>query len=1009
MGKWTWLSMQWVFVFFLFFFSGLSVAASSFSTDYCRYFPGALQTWKGNLNSKINLARQCVSQDAEQCTEWLYTNITQSENQRPLGFKDMNDSLVSQGLCNGSVCQFDREDETFHADKLPNLTWEPLFQPENSSGNFVVEEGQTYTPNLKTVNGKQGVYWNNVYAGDHFFALEVRGTLVLPPGEYWVDSLSISSTGNLKLEGHVILHVKTSLDMGGEVKNSENAQLTILGYREDTDPFENRRFDFDFRRGDFTGRIYAQGRVALSNGATIRGSITTSHIRMDSGATFIGESYCSSPAENWQLMLTPKTDKTLLCDRQKVQVQVLTELGDASDFSGQVQLTIKDNASQYRWFNAAENGSILSDTGSVVLTIRDGQGVAWLESDHVGSVEILANLLDKPMASAIAQYEFYPYGFSLAVSSDQDGIAGKPLPMTVTVKRCEDRLEPVVSSYSGVKKLRIQTDFLRPKENGVALKLKDHMGQWQEDQIELNFQQGKAETALLYLEAGEIAVSLSDPQYQPKTSFVLPNDWTGLEGNLTVPWRPWTLAICGDLLSGTANDGAGFVAAGAPFSLVVRPVIWSKTLSEVNSGFILSQAALCDLPMTKQFLSTEKDAPAAKVRLSSQQLQTPQGGSNAPLVGETARFNYQGLDFNGLAWPEVGSVWVASQSQRYLGMDINESRRPIGRFYPDHFSVVPSEGFLGENLGFAYLGEPLTGRVKVTANSAQGMPVKNYHLFDHKAAFQWQIQGKTEAESTLLQSRWRENANLSGWSWQSDRLGESTAIFSGSVCVLRHGDTRSHCDAPILDHQVTQPDGPFTLNLQVGVQVADLDDRDFAAEKNRTQQLPLRYGRARLKDVQGRFDQPLSVPFQVEYWTGFNFELNREDQATRVRATDNYCKQILWQDTSPTFVSQSTFEGEGQVTSGLLDGLFANPNRTDFYREQVRFWLRLDSNKADINQGEQITCVNSQPQAVFYPWLQYNWQNTGDTDPSAVITFGGMSGHHRILYRGERDLHTQTH
>ena len=618
--------MHWIFVFILLFLSVSASATSLFSNDYCRYFPGALQTWKDNPNSKINLSRQCVSQDVNQCTEWVYANITQIGDQRSLGFNNMNESLINQGLCNGAACQFDDEKKVFHADKILNLKWQPLFQPENIGGNFVVSEGQSYTPNLQTINGKQGVYWNNVYDGDHFFAIDVRGTLVLPAGEYWVDSLSVAPMGKIKLDGHVILHVKTTLDMGGEIINDVNSQLTILGYKEDTAPLENRRFDFDFRQGKLIGRIYAQGRVVLSNGAMMEGAITASHIRMDSGATFIGESYCATPTEKWQLILTPEVDKTLLCDRQKVTIRVLTESGEETDFSGKAQLSIKTLSSQYRWFDASENGNTLSNDGTVVLTLNNGQGIGWLESDQSGEVEVVAKLLDQPTSTSAGKYTFYPYGFSLTVPSELDGIAGKSLPMSVSVKRCDDLVAGVVSSYSGIKILNIKTDFLRPKSNGVSLKLKDHNDQWQTESVALNFQQGKAETELLYMESGEIAVSLSDPTYQPVTSFALPNDWVGLNGRLIVPWRPWTLAICGEGLSGTAQGGLGFSAAGAPFSLEIRPVIWSKKLSDGGSNFILSQTALCELPMTQQFLSTDTDAPSVPVTLSSHRLHTPQGG-----------------------------------------------------------------------------------------------------------------------------------------------------------------------------------------------------------------------------------------------------------------------------------------------------------------------------------------------------------------------------------------------
>ena len=38
------------------------------------------------------------------------------------------------------------------------------------------------------------------------------------------------------------------------------------------------------------------------------------------------------------------------------------------------------------------------------------------------------------------------------------------------------------------------------------------------------------------------------------------------------------------------------------------------------------------------------------------------------------------------------------------------------------------------------------------------------------------------------------------------------------------------------------------------------------------------------------------------------------------------------------------------------------------------------------------------------PWLQYNWRQLGDEDPSTVVTFGIYRGNDRVIYRGESGL-----
>ena len=69
-------------------------------------------------------------------------------------------------------------------------------------------------------------------------------------------------------------------------------------------------------------------------------------------------------------------------------------------------------------------------------------------------------------------------------------------------------------------------------------------------------------------------------------------------------------------------------------------------------------------------------------------------------------------------------------------------------------------------------------------------------------------------------------------------------------------------------------------------------------------------------------------------------------------------------------------------------------------REQIRFWLRMSDTSPQLSEMN-VSCGTSY---TNQPWLQYNWRDRGDEDPSAVVTFGVYRGNDRIIFRGESGL-----
>lgn len=71
-------------------------------------------------------------------------------------------------------------------------------------------------------------------------------------------------------------------------------------------------------------------------------------------------------------------------------------------------------------------------------------------------------------------------------------------------------------------------------------------------------------------------------------------------------------------------------------------------------------------------------------------------------------------------------------------------------------------------------------------------------------------------------------------------------------------------------------------------------------------------------------------------------------------------------------------------------------------RAQVRLWLRQGSNSVQLTDSG-VDCSNG-ADFTNQPWLQYNWRNLGDEDPSTVVTFGTFRGNDRIIFSGEKGM-----
>lgn len=422
----------------------------------------------------------------------------------------------------------------------------------------------------------------------------------------------------------------------------------------------------------------------------------------------------------------------------------------------------------------------------------------------------------------------------------------------------------------------------------------------------------------------------------------------------------------------TTNAGAGFVAAGENFTVVV-------------------EARNADGNRTPAF-GREAAPETARVEFTS--LVYPAGGNPGVLSGVSSFNPVAGMPGQienlALSWNEAGSFTITPRlgDDNYLGAgDLNSLSESgtIGRFYP--FEYVLSGSSTTEACGiFSYMGQP---GIEVSYQlTARGSGVGTLSNYDNNSLGY----GGTAQPGFVA-----ENAD-SG----TDLSGRLTVTPSGNwlagVMDVDASDSWFARDA--------SPEAPLT-QLQIGLMLTDaLDSRPLtgldmnaatsgdcvlAADCDAVMlgnEMEVRFGRVRLADAFGPETTELPVTFVTEYWDGLLWVQNTDDSCTGIAAAD-----ITYPGgTIDNAANLTTVLGGGSST-GSYDNLAGGVVLFDAGDAGQAF-----SPPGVGNTGVITVDVDLAP----YPWLRFDWNQDGtfsDTAlPTATFTFGSYRGHDRIIF-----------
>ncbi|CAK2430308.1 MSHA biogenesis protein MshQ [Vibrio crassostreae] len=593
--------------------------------------------------------------------------------------------------------------------------------------------------------------------------------------------------------------------------------------------------------------------------------------------------------------------------------------------------------------------------------------------------------------------KYVPYKFEV---SDQSVIAGKPIDVPIKVKACSNSGQLIDLGYVGSPSASYS--YQKP----VTASAFPSLLQFNADLTDSN-----RNARLIFQDAGQILVTITDNNFQCDEAYC-PVEGGALKGQFMVQSRPWKIAICDvENSDGTIENPAKtdeiagyFISAGEEFRATFKPIVHPQFYQSPPSDE-------CQYQTTFNYYSETGHAAPLSVGL---ELAYPNTGVLGNLANDRFPGDYTFMPNDKVgstrqktlrfSWQEVGSLKMKT-SAMYLSMSLNVDNQTIGRFYPDYFRITQSDWTAPDSQGGStYMGQPFKQvDFAITAFSAADKPTSNYGNFADYLKGAFFLWGAYSArldisDSELTASNWSGAVWAQSWDNRVVWRKLESATLGASLPDGPYNSARTTDSSVTIDSHLS-----LTLDKNDDSVSDSLDPTQFkimsgspsTLHQELLNQPDVRYGRMMLDDVAGNSGQSIHVPLRVEYWQGKQgFQTNVQDDNSQFD-TSLQCRDIVWTEADPA-VSDSLLTSDpeiGVISAGQGDTVFAK--QTTNQREQVRLFLRQGS-----AQPNGISCAWSQGSQ---PWLQFNWRDQGDEDPSSIVTFGIHRGNDRVIYRGEPD------
>ncbi|MEA5097987.1 MAG: DUF6701 domain-containing protein, partial [Burkholderiaceae bacterium] len=315
---------------------------------------------------------------------------------------------------------------------------------------------------------------------------------------------------------------------------------------------------------------------------------------------------------------------------------------------------------------------------------------------------------------------------------------------------------------------------------------------------------------------------------------------------------------------------------------------------------------------------------------------------------------------------------------------ITSSEISVGRFVPDHFTLVDSSvvtpACTAVAPGFTYMDQPFGGfSFTLEARNKDGNRTANYHATG--------TNNLANGTVSLLAENNDAGKNLSGrlasipaTSWVSGAF----IVDTGAVTFNRAAVPDGPYDALQFGVKVNDPDGVVLEGLNMN---ADTAGSCIAANTCDGKQIggptQVRFGRLRLTNAYGSPRLNLPIPMRAEYYNGTTFVTNTLDSCTTISRSNIAMPAYRGGVSSANMTVTQNVTAGSTFAAGIGRLTLARPNPAATRKGSVDVCV-------DLGTDVPVTparCVAATPVAL--PWLKGRWTGNGyDDDPVSRATFG---------------------
>lgn len=680
----------------------------------------------------------------------------------------------------------------------------------------------------------------------------------------------------------------------------------------------------------------------------------------------------------------------LACPQTRAAVGVRALCADLSttktDYSGTLELSSDQLGTLfYPSATAAVPVTQFSFSGS------EG-GQATLYYAHNDEALVSVSVTDVGPSPAVTRLgsatDFRAFGFKVDALSALSACAVSPSYALTAFGQVEgDAGCGVIEGFSGVKSLKIWSEYLAPASNpaGTPVRVNGVAVATSESTLySMLFTGGVAPFALSYADAGQLKLRFKHEQ-SPYDGTLYSAMLAETNAMAVIPYGfGISASTAAGSLHGSDYASAQKQAAGAPFYLRI-------------------QAQCADGTPTPNYQPANARMTLTQTLASKGSL-TLQGGAYVPdglAVDISALFAAGVLSDSAASYSEVGVVQMSVEDSAYLGAYIPATQVDIGRFHPADFELsVLDDGALESGCGsFVYTGQLASAgegavsystsppRLRMVPRNAAGALTQNYRGdFMRLTAADISITAPG-ADASQLGSDALTPMRLTS-SLAAGTLTE--AVEAGRSGYLYYALSGS--DHYSYDRDANSQIAPFNADLNLAL--AEVKDADAVSASGalpvlKPAAIEVLFGRLRVENAFGPETEALPVLAQTEYFNGVEFVRNVQDSCSPIAL--DILDPAVGRLASGGGISVGSATSVVQLNSSAVDlgdlalafgapGLGASG--------EISFQLSDRDNTASSGIGS-------------LPWLLFDWDGDGrfDDDPGVrKASFGRYRGHDRVIF-----------